>query len=98
VLKPSPFTGSHFKQWTTITYLCLTAIGVHRIVDVTILFMGAILSAWRQFGECLCARPRWEGTTGCVGAKFGPADAGGELYATKHFCDYRMIENRYVLE
>ncbi|KAK1698175.1 hypothetical protein QYE76_014872 [Lolium multiflorum] len=30
-LKPSPFTGSHFKRWQNKTLLWLTAMGVHRV-------------------------------------------------------------------
>jgi hypothetical protein len=35
VLKPSLFTGSHFKRWQTKTLLWITSIDVHRVVEGT---------------------------------------------------------------
>ncbi|KAK1630411.1 hypothetical protein QYE76_004726 [Lolium multiflorum] len=32
-LKPSPFTGSHFKRWQSKTLLWLTSMGVHRVAE-----------------------------------------------------------------
>ena len=34
-LKPSPFTGSHFKRWQNKTLLWLTSMGVHRVAEGT---------------------------------------------------------------
>jgi hypothetical protein len=31
-------------------------------------------------------------------AKFGTANAGGELYAMEQYNDYKMVENRFVVE
>jgi hypothetical protein len=31
-------------------------------------------------------------------AKFGSANAGGEIYAMEQYNDYKMVENRFVVE
>ncbi|KAK1629228.1 hypothetical protein QYE76_003543 [Lolium multiflorum] len=115
-LKPSPFTGSHFKRWQNKTLLWLTAMGVHRVAegiprgpltpeedkafgDATVIFVGAVLSV---LGDKLVdaylhlrnGKELWD----ALDAKFGAADAGGELYAMEQFNDYRMVENRSVVE
>ncbi|KAK1643805.1 hypothetical protein QYE76_061610 [Lolium multiflorum] len=107
-LKPSPFTGSHFKKWQNKTLLWLTSMGVHRVVestprgpltpeedkafgDATVIFMGAVLSL---LGDKLVdaylhirnGKELWD----ALDAKFGAADAGGELYAMEQFNDYGM--------
>ena len=101
-LKPSPFTGSHFKRWQNKTLLWLTAMGVHRVADgtprgpltpdedkafgdATVIFVGAVLSV---LGDKLVdaylhirnGKELWD----ALDAKFGAADAGGELYAMEH--------------
>ncbi|KAK1651040.1 hypothetical protein QYE76_068845 [Lolium multiflorum] len=115
-LKPSPFTGSHFKRWQNKTLLWLTSMGVHRVAegtprgpltpeedkafgDATVIFVGAVLSV---LGDKLVdaylhirnGKELWD----ALDAKFGAADAGGELYAMEQFNDYRMVENRSVVE
>ncbi|KAK1606289.1 hypothetical protein QYE76_029962 [Lolium multiflorum] len=115
-LKPSPFTGSHFKRWQNKTLLWLTSMGVHRVAegtprgpltpdedkafgDATVIFVGAVLSV---LGDKLVdaylhirnGKELWD----ALDAKFGVADAGGELYAMEQFNDYIMVENRSVVE
>ncbi|KAK1620517.1 hypothetical protein QYE76_026034 [Lolium multiflorum] len=115
-LKPSPFTGSHFKRWQNKTLLWLTSMGVHRVAegtprgpltpdedkafgDAAVIFVGAILSV---LGDKLVdaylhirnGKELWD----ALDAKFGAADAGGELYAMEQFNDYKMVENRSVVE
>ena len=115
-LKPSPFTGVHFKRWQTKTILWLTAMNVYWVAggtpngtitpeqekafrDATTVFVGAILSV---IGDKLVdaylhmrnAKELWD----ALEAKFGATDAGSELYAMEQFHDYRMVENRPVVE
>jgi hypothetical protein len=116
MLKPSPFTGAHFKRWQNKTLLWLTTMGVQGIADgtpigsltsdeekafrvATVLFVGVILNV---LGDNLVdaylhtrdGKERWD----VFEAKLGAADAGGELYAMEHFNDYKMVENRSVVE
>ena len=115
-LKPSPFTGVHFKRWQTKTILWLIAMNVYWVAggtpngtitpeqekafrDATTVFVGAILSV---IGDKLVdaylhmrnAKELWD----ALEAKFGATDAGSELYAMEQFHDYRMVENRPVVE
>ncbi|KAK1602846.1 hypothetical protein QYE76_059323, partial [Lolium multiflorum] len=67
--------------------------------DATVIFVGAVLSV---LGDKLVdaylhirnGKELWD----ALDAKFGAADAGGELYAMEQFNDYRMVENRSVVE
>jgi hypothetical protein len=67
--------------------------------DATVLFAGAVLSV---LGDNLVdaylhirdGKELWD----ALEAKFGAADAGGELYAMEQFNDYKMVENRSVVE
>ncbi|KAK1647030.1 hypothetical protein QYE76_064835, partial [Lolium multiflorum] len=89
-LKPSPFTGSYFKRWQNKTLLWLTSMGVHRVAEGTP--RGPLTPEEdKAFGD---ATELWD----ALDAKFGAADAGGELYAMEQFNDYRMVENRSVVE
>ena len=40
------------------------------------------------------AKELWD----ALDAKFGAADAGGELYAMEQFNEYKMVENRSIVE
>ncbi|KAK1606650.1 hypothetical protein QYE76_030323 [Lolium multiflorum] len=115
-LKPSPFTGSHFKRWQNKTLLWLTSMGVHRVAegtprgpltpeddkafgDATVICVGAVLSVLADklvdaYLHIRNGKELWD----ALDAKFGAADAGGELYAMEQFNDYRMVENRSVVE
>ncbi|KAK1605592.1 hypothetical protein QYE76_029265 [Lolium multiflorum] len=67
--------------------------------DATVIFVGVVLSV---LGDKLVdaylhirnGKELWD----ALDAKFDAADAGGELYAMEQFNDYRMVENRYVVE
>ena len=67
--------------------------------EATVLFVGSVLSV---LGDKLVdaylhirdAKELWD----ALDAKFGAADVGGELYAMEQFNDYKMVENRSVVE
>ena len=66
--------------------------------EATILFVGSVLSV---LGDKLVdayyirdAKELWD----VLDAKFAAADAGGELYAMEQFNDYKIVENRSVVE
>jgi hypothetical protein len=67
--------------------------------EATTVFVGAILSV---IGDKLVdaylhmriAKNLWD----ALEAKFGATDAGSELYAMEQFHDYRMVDNRLVLD
>ena len=67
--------------------------------ETTIFFVGCVISV---IGDKLVdaylhmrnAKELWD----ALEAKFGATDAGSELYAMEQFHDYRMVENRSVVE
>ena len=67
--------------------------------EATTIFLGAVLSA---IGNKLVdtyihmgvAKNLWD----ALEVKFGATDAGSELYAMEQFHDYRMVDNRSVLD
>ena len=67
--------------------------------DATVVFVGAVLSV---IGDKLVdaylhvrvAKDLWE----ALESKFGATDAGSEMYTIEQFHDYKMVENRSVLE
>jgi hypothetical protein len=67
--------------------------------EATVVFVGAVLS---MIGDKLVdaylhvwvAKDLWE----ALESKFGATDVGSEMYIIEQFHDYRMVENRSVLE
>jgi hypothetical protein len=67
--------------------------------EATVIFLGAVLSV---IGDKLVdaylhvrvAKDLWE----ALESKFGATDAGSEMYVIEQFHDYKMVENRSVLE
>ena len=67
--------------------------------DATVVFVGCVLSV---IGDKLVdaylhmrvAKDLWE----ALESKFGATDAGSEMYVIEQFHDYKMVENRSVLE
>ncbi|XBI47969.1 hypothetical protein VPH35_111806 [Triticum aestivum] len=112
-LKPDKFAGTYFKHWQTKTTLWLTAMNVFWVTDVstgsiapeqekafreaTTVFLGAVLSV---IGDKLVdtylhvhvANDLWE----ALESKFEAADY--KMYIIEQFHDYKMVENRPVLE
>ena len=67
--------------------------------DATVVFVGAILSMIRDkfvdaYLHVRVAKDLWE----VLESKFGATDAGSEMYTIEQFHDYKMVENRSVLE
>ena len=67
--------------------------------DATVIFIGAVLSVIRDklvdaYLHMQVAKDLWD----ALENKFGATDAGSEMYAMEQFHDYRMVENRSVLE
>jgi hypothetical protein len=63
------------------------------------LFRGAILSilAENLVDTCLML-PSGKDIWDALEAKFGVSDACGELYVMEQLYDYKMVEDRYVVE
>jgi hypothetical protein len=67
--------------------------------EATVIFLRVVLS---MIGDKLVdtylhvwvAKDLWE----ALESKFGATDAGSEMYVIEHFHDYKMVENRSVLE
>ena len=67
--------------------------------EATVLFLGAVISV---IGDKLVdaylhmhvAKDLWE----ALESKFGATDAGSEMYVMEQFHDYKMVDNRSVLE
>ena len=67
--------------------------------EATTIFLGAVLSvigdklvdAYIHMGV---AKNLWD----ALEVKFGATDVGSELYAMEQFHDYRMVDNRSVLD
>jgi hypothetical protein len=67
--------------------------------DATVLFVGSVLSV---LGDILVdvylhirdEKELWD----ALEAKFSAVDGGGELYAMEQFNDYKIVENRSIVE
>ena len=67
--------------------------------EATIVFVGAVLSMigdkWVDaYLHVWVAKDLWE----ALESKFSATDAGSEMYTIEQFHDYKMVENRPVLE
>ena len=63
------------------------------------LFRGAVISALRSKYEdnyiiCMTGKQLWD----ALDAQFGISDAGSELYIMEQLFDYKMVDNRSVVE
>ena len=63
------------------------------------LFRGAVISALhpkyeKNFKSCISGKELWD----ALKAKFGVSDAGSELYLMEQLYDYKMVENRSMVE
>jgi 3'-phosphoadenosine 5'-phosphosulfate (PAPS) 3'-phosphatase len=63
------------------------------------LFCGAILSILAEnLVDMYLMLPSGKDIWDALEAKFGVSDAGGELYVMEQLYDYKMVEDRYVVE
>ena len=67
--------------------------------EATTIFVGAVLIVIRDklvdaYLHMCIAKNLWD----ALEAKFGATDADSELYAMEQFHDYRMVDNRPVLD
>jgi hypothetical protein len=112
-IKPKPFDGSNFKRWREFAILWLTTMNVMYVttekapegvseekfnVDDN-LFRGAIISVLVDnlvdtYPQRKTGKDVWE----ALEAQYEASDAGGELYVMEQFLDYRMVEDRSVVE
>jgi hypothetical protein len=111
-IKPKPFDGSNFKRWCELATVWLTAMNLMYVITGKApervseekfnsndnLFRGAVISVLvdnlvdtfqKKTGKDI-----WEARE----AQYGASDAGGELYVMEQFLDYRMVEDRFVVE
>jgi hypothetical protein len=67
--------------------------------EANVVFLGAVLSVIRDklvdaYLHVLIAKDLWE----ALESKFGATNAGSEMYVIEQFHNYKMVENRSVLE
>ena len=63
------------------------------------LFRGAVISALhskyeKKYISCASGKELWD----ALKVKFGVSDVGSELYLMQQLYDYKMVENRSVVE
>jgi hypothetical protein len=112
-IKPKPFDGSNFKRWRELAILWLTAMNVMYVTTGKSpegvseekfnaddnLFRGVIISVLVDnlvdiYLQRKTGKDIWE----ALEAQYGASDAGGELYVMEQFLNYRMVEDRFVVE
>jgi hypothetical protein len=112
-IKVKPFDGSNFKRWRELATLWLTAMNVMYVATGKApegvseekfnaddnLFQGAIISVLVDnlvdtYLQRKTGKDIWE----ALEAQYGATDTGGELYVMEQFLDYRMVEDRSVVE
>jgi transposase InsO family protein len=112
-LRPDKFTGVHFKRWQIRVTLWLTAMkcfwvstgkpeGVltaeqqKQFEEATTLFVGCVLGdrLVEVYMHMTDAKELWD----ALNTKFGATDASNDLYIMEQFHDYKMADNRSVVE
>nr|ABF94929.1 retrotransposon protein, putative, Ty1-copia subclass [Oryza sativa Japonica Group] len=100
-LRPDKFTGVHFKRWQIRVTLWLTAMKCFwkQFEEATTLFVGCILSVLGDrlvevYMHMTDAKELWD----ALNTKFGATDASNDLYIMEQFHDYKMADNRSVVE
>jgi hypothetical protein len=112
-IKPKTFDGSNFKRWRELAILWLTAMNVMYVATGKVpegvseekfnaydnLFRGAIISVLVDnlvdtYLQRKTGKDIWE----ALEAQYGASEVGGELYIMEQFLDYRMVEDRSVVE
>jgi hypothetical protein len=112
-IKPKPFDGSNFKRWRELATLWLTAMNVMYVATGKApegvseekfnaddnLFRGATISILVDnlvdtYLQKKTEKDIWE----ALEAQYGATNTGGELYVMEQILDYRMVEDRSVVE
>nr|ABG22485.1 retrotransposon protein, putative, Ty1-copia subclass [Oryza sativa Japonica Group] len=101
-LRPDKFTGVHFKRWHIRVTLWLTAMKCFwqkQFEEATTLFVECILSVLGDrlvevYMHMTDAKELWD----ALNTKFGATDASNDLYIMEQFHDYKMADNRSVVE
>jgi hypothetical protein len=107
LLKPTPFEGTHYKRWCQKTIMWLSSMRCFYVVyvdeqrafdhdDTTC--KAALLSIIgdsliEAYVQMLTGKAMWEALEA-----HGVSDVGSELYVMEQFHDYRMVENRPIVE
>jgi hypothetical protein len=112
-IKLKPFDGSNFKRWRELDTLWLTAMNVMYVATGKAhegvseekfnaddnLFRGAIIGVLvDNLVDTYLQRKKGKDIWEVLEAQYGASDADGELYVMEQFLDYRMVENRSVVE
>jgi hypothetical protein len=112
-IKPKSFDGSNFKRWRELATLGLTAMNVMYVTTGKApegvseekfnadnnLFWGAIISVLvDNLVDTYLQRKTRKNIWEALEAQYGTSDADGELYVMEQFLDYRMVEDRSVVE
>ncbi|XP_066358045.1 uncharacterized protein [Miscanthus floridulus] len=112
--KPNNFDGKNFMIWRAKMVLWLTAMNCYhaaqgkpeqftpeeqKFLAADNVFRGAVISALhstyeKNYISCTSSEKLWD----ALEAKFGVSDAGSELYLMEQLYDYKMVENRSVVE
>ena len=112
-IKPHVFDGSNFKRWRQKVSLWLQAMNVMWVASGTppegaskeyaesadSFFRGAVISALADsivdtYLTYNTGKEVWD----ALEAQYGVSDAGSELYVMEQFLDYKMVEDRPVVE
>jgi hypothetical protein len=113
-LKPNVFDGSNCKRWKQRVTYWLTTMSIMHVIQgkpeqfspeekafeaADNLFLGAILSVLAEnLVDTYLLLPSGKDIWDALEAKFGVSNAGGELYVMEQLYDYKMVEDRSVVE
>nr|AAS07263.1 putative gag/pol polyprotein [Oryza sativa Japonica Group]ABF98438.1 retrotransposon protein, putative, Ty1-copia subclass [Oryza sativa Japonica Group] len=112
-LKSYAFDGSNYKKWKARALLWLTAMQCFyvsrgkrsepplspeeeaKFETLDCLFRGALISVLADnIVDVYMQKDMWD----ALEAKFGVSDAGSELYVVEQFYDYKMVDDRSLVE
>ncbi|XP_066361226.1 uncharacterized protein [Miscanthus floridulus] len=95
VLKPDPFDGKNFLIWKAKMELWLAAMSCYHVSEGKPANLPPEDEAkFKADDNLFRGKELWDALVG----KFGVTDAGSELYLMEQLYDYKMIENRSVVE
>ncbi|XP_066333793.1 uncharacterized protein [Miscanthus floridulus] len=95
VLKPDPFDGKNFLIWKAKMELWLTAMSCYHVSEGKPANLPPKDEAkFKADDNLFRGKELWDALVG----KFGVTDAGSELYLMEQLYDYKMVENRSVVE
>jgi hypothetical protein len=110
MLKPNVFDGTNYKRWRQMCILWTTSMHCFYVVepravednafhDADVRFRAGLLSVLRDtivdaYVPLQSGKEMWD----ALEARCGASDTGFELYVMEQFHDYRMVDDRSVVE